>query len=410
MSSSSNPVAVAATTVETTESVPASTTPLLDSIVAQGRFGRETQDSSRGKDLISEFIDDALKGHMTFSHGADAVIAARIAQIDALISKQLNEVLHAKEFKALEATWRGVDYLMRQTRTSSNLKIKLFNAPKKDLTRDLQRARSFEQSQLFTKVYEEEFGVLGGEPIAALVGDYEFSRSPEDLDLLEKVATVAAAAHAPFLSAADPSLMGMEDFTQLPGVSDMSKIFDTAEYAKWKSFRQSEDSRYVALTLPHMLMRLPYGKGNTELDAFNFEEGVDGKDHSKYLWGNAAYGLAARITNSFSNFGWCSTIRGVESGGVVDGLPTHTFHNTDIGDTVLKCPTEVQITDRREKELADQGFVPLVHRKGSDNAVFMSVQSVNKPKTYNTPDANRPTRSCPRSCRTSWRCRALRII
>ena len=261
------------------------------------------------------------------------------------------------------------------------------NVSKKELLRDLQRASEFDQSALFKKVYEEEFGVFGGDPFAALIGDYEFSKSPEDLELLEKVAQVAGAAHAPFLTAASSQLLNMESFTQLDQPRDVARIFDTTEYAKWKRFRQSDDSRYVGLCVPHVLMRLPYGRDTVPVDAFTYEEGVDGTDHTKYLWGNAAYAMGARLTNAFALYGWCAAIRGVEGGGLVEGLPAHTFR-TDEGDVALKCPTEIAITDRREKELADQGLVPLVHCKGTDKAAFFSVQSANKPKLYDTDAAN----------------------
>jgi type VI secretion system protein ImpC len=219
------------------------------------------------------------------------------------------------------------------------------------------------------------------------MGDYEFTKSPEDIELLEKISNVASAAHAPFLTAAAPELFNMESFTNLDAPRDIAKIFDTTEYAKWKSFRQSEDSRYVALCLPHILMRLPYGKDNVQVDGFNYEENVDGTDHTKYLWGNAAWALGSRLTQSFAQYSWCASIRGVEGGGLVEGLPTHNFR-TDEGDIALKCPTEVQISDRREKELADQGFAPLVHCKGTDYAAFFSVQSCQKPKLYDKEAAN----------------------
>jgi type VI secretion system protein ImpC len=381
MSSAANPLASTATTTETGE------VSLLDQIVAQGRFSRESGDLERGKDLVKEFVNQVLDGAMTLNKDAEATISARIAQIDRLISIQLNEVLHHPSFQKLEATWRGIKYLMDQSETNDMLKIKVLNVSKKDLLRDLQRAPEFDQSALFKKVYEEEFGVFGGAPFAAMVGDYEFGRGPEDLELLEKVGQVASAAHAPFLSAASPQLLNLGDYTQLGAPRDMSKIFDSTEYAKWKSFRQSDDSRYVALTLPHILMRQPYGQDTKQIEAFAYEEAVDGRDHSKYLWGNAAFGLAARMTNSFSKSGWCASIRGVENGGLVEGLTAHNFQ-TDDGDIALKCPTEVTITDRREKELADQGFVPLVHCKGTDKAAFFSVQTVNKPKLYDKPEAN----------------------
>jgi type VI secretion system protein ImpC len=315
------------------------------------------------------------------------MITARIAQIDHLVSLQLNEVLHAPEFQKLEGSWRGLKYLMDQSETSEKLKIKVLNVTKKELLRDLQRAPEFDQSAMFKKVYEEEYGVFGGAPFSALVGNYEFGRGPEDIELLEKVAQVASAAHAPFLTAAAPEMMNLDSFTSIDAPRDMAKIFDSSEYAKWKSFRASEDSRYVGLCLPHVLMRLPYGKDGVQVDAFNYEEGVDGSDHSKYLWGNAAFALGARLTQAFAQYGWTAAIRGVEGGGLVEGLPTHNF-TTDSGDVALKCPTEAPITDRREKELADLGFVPLVHCKGTDYAAFFSVQSGQKAKVYDSEAAN----------------------
>jgi type VI secretion system protein ImpC len=277
--------------------------------------------------------------------------------------------------------------MMDQSETSVMLKIRVLNCSKRELLRDLQRAPEFDQSAIFKKIYEEEFGVFGGDPFGAVVGDYEFGKHPEDIELLEKMSQVAAAAHAPFLTAASADLMNMDSFTNLDQPRDLAKIFDTTEYAKWKSFRQSEDSRYVGLCVPHVLMRLPYGKETKVVDGFNYEEGVDGSDHSKYLWGNAAWALGARLTNSFALYGWCASIRGVEGGGLVEGLPAHTF-KTDDGDIALKCPTEIAITDRREKELADLGFIPLVHCKGTDYAAFFSVQSTQKPKMYDSDAAN----------------------
>jgi type VI secretion system protein ImpC len=360
---------------------------LLDQIVASGRFNRDAATLERGRDMVKEFVSQVLEGHMTLTRDAEASIQARIAQIDRLISIQLNEVLHYPAFQKLEGTWRGIKYLIDQSETNDMLKIKVLNASKRELLKDLQRAPEFDQSALFKKVYEEEFGVFGGAPFAALLGDYEFGRGPEDIECLERISQVASAAHAPFMTAAGADLLNLSSYTQLGAPRDIGKIFDSTEYAKWKSFRQSDDSRYVALTLPHILMRLPYGKDTKQIDAFDYEEAVDGSDHSKYLWGNAAFGLAARLTNSFSKYGWCASIRGVEGGGLVEGLPAHTFR-TDEGDVALKCPTEVAITDRREKELADQGLVPLVHCKGTDYAAFFSVQTANKPKLYDKEAAN----------------------
>jgi type VI secretion system protein ImpC len=261
------------------------------------------------------------------------------------------------------------------------------NVSKRELLKDLQRAPEFDQSALFKKVYEEEFGVFGGAPFAAMIGDYQFGKGPEDIELLERISQTAAGAHAPFLSAASPEFFNLESYATLDAPRDLSKVFDSTEYAKWKSFRQSEDSRYVGLTAPRMLLRLPYGKNTKSVDAFQYEEAVDGTDHDKYLWGNAAYALGSRLTNAFALYGWCAAIRGVEGGGLVEGLPVHNFY-TDDGDLAMKCPTEVQITDRREKEMADQGFIPLVHSKNNDFAAFFSVQSCQKPKLYDKDAAN----------------------
>jgi type VI secretion system protein ImpC len=374
--------AAASQAAETTEQVS-----LLDQIVEQGRLARDPAAKERGKNLVREFVQQVLEGSMTVSKDAEAMITARIAQIDHLVSIQLNEVLHHPTFQKLEGSWRGLKYLMDQSETSVMLKIRVFNCSKRELLRDMQRAPEFDQSALFKKIYEEEYGVFGGAPFAAMIGDYEFSKHPEDVELLEKVSNVAAAAHAPFLSAASPEMFNMDSFTQIGNPRDIGKIFDTTEYAKWKSFRMSEDSRYVGLCLPHVLGRLPYGKNGASVDGFNYEEGVDGTDHSKYLWSNAAFCMGARLTNAFARYGWCAAIRGVEGGGLVEGLPTHNF-TTDEGEVALKCPTESPITDRREKELADWGFVPLVHCKDTDYAAFFSVQSCQKAKLYDKDAAN----------------------
>jgi type VI secretion system protein ImpC len=365
-----------AAATRTAPAVAASQSPLLDQIIQEGRVGRDDASRERGKGMIAQFVRQILDGQMTVAPDTEAMIQARIAQIDHLLSLQLNEVLHNPKFQKMEASWRGIWYLMENSETGVNLKLKVFNATKKEVLRDLQRVPEFDQSQMFKKVYEQEFGVFGGEPFACILGDYEFGRGSEDIEFLERMSAVAAAAHAPFISAASAELMNLESFTQLDTPRDMAKIF-----------RMSEDSRYVCLTLPHILMRVPYGKDNRSVDAFNYEEGVTGEDHSQYLWGNAAYALGARITNAFARYGWCAAIRGVEGGGLVDSLPSHTFR-TEEGDVSLKCPTETIITDRREKELSDLGFAPLVHCKGTDYAAFFSVQTCQKAKIYDTEQAN----------------------
>jgi type VI secretion system protein ImpC len=374
----------------TTQAAAATTTTqekgLLDSIVDEGRLGKDDAARDRGKDMIKQFVKEVLSGTITIARDVDAMINARIAQIDHLVSIQLNEVMHAPEFQKLEGSWRGLRYLIGNSETSDKLKIKVLNVSKKELLRDLQRAPEFDQSALFKKVYEEEFGVFGGSPFGAMIGDYEFTKSGQDIELLEKVSQVAAAAHAPFLSAASHEMFNLESFAEIDAPRDLGRVFDTTEYARWKGFRQSEDSRYIALTCPRVLMRLPYGKDTVPVDGFNYEERVDGTDHSKYLWANAAWALGTRLTSAFAMYGWCACIRGVESGGLVEGLPVHTF-KTGEGDVAMKCPTEVPITDRREKELADLGFAPLVHCKGTDYAAFFSVQSAQKPKVYDQPSA-----------------------
>ena len=360
---------------------------LLDQIVQEGRFGVEPASRERGKDLVKEFVAQFLEGNMTIARDAEMMINSRIAQIDHLVSIQLNEILHHPSFQKLESTWRGVKYLMDQSETGTMLTIRIMNVGKKELLKDLQRAPEFDQSALFKKIYEEEYGVFGGSPFGALVGDYEFGKHPEDLELLEGISHVAAAAHAPFCAAASADMFNLPSWTSLDAPRDLAKIFDTTEYAKWKSFRQSEDARYVALCLPRVLSRLPYGRDTKPVEEFAYEEHVDGSDHSKYLWMNAAFGLASRMTQSFAQHGMCVAMRGVEGGGLVTGLPVHNFY-TDGGDVAMKCPTEVPVTDRREKELADLGFVPLVHCKDTDYAAFFSVQSCQKPKVYDTDSAN----------------------
>lgn len=360
---------------------------LLDQIISDTRIGRDDEQREQSRRQIATLVEEVMKGTVRVSKDLEATINARIADIDTLLSKQLNEIMHHADFQKMEGSWRGLHYLVHQSETSTMLKLKVLNVTKDDLRRDLERASEFDQSALFKKIYEEEFGTFGGAPFGALLGDYEFGRHPQDMALIEKVSNVAAAAHAPFFSAASPQLFNLDSFTDLGTPRDLAKIFDTVEYAKWKSFRESEDSRYVGLCLPHILMRLPYGPETVPVESFNFKEDVDGRDHSKYLWGNAAYAMGTRLTDAFAKHHWCAAIRGVEGGGLVEGLPTHTFR-TDEGEVALKCPTEIAITDRREKELADLGLVPLVHCKGTDYAAFFSIQSIQKAKKYDTDAAN----------------------
>ena len=375
-------------TAQTPAAPAAAQTTLLDSIVAQSKVARSDAEHTRAKDIISELVREVLSGTVVMSDNLSATLDARVAEIDELISEQLSVVMHHPDFQKLESTWSGLHYLCKHTSTGSLMKIQVLNATKKELIKDFKTAIDFDQSALFKKVYEEEFGTFGGAPFGTLIGDFQISRQPEDMYFAEQMAHVAAAAHAPFISAASPEMFGLEGFTDLGKPRDMSKVFDTVEYAKWKSFRESEDSRYVGLTVPRFLGRLPYNpKDGTTVEGFNFVEDVDGSDHAKYLWINAAYAFATRLTAAFENFGWCAAIRGVEGGGLVEDLPTHTF-KTDEGEVALKCPTEIAITDRREKELSDLGFIPLVHCKNTDYAAFFGAQSAQKSKKYDTDAAN----------------------
>ena len=362
---------------------------LLDRIIVEGNMALEPSQSIYAKKLIGQFATQILDEGMKTSpdKGVVAMINERVAEIDKLLSDQLNVIMHDSAFQTLEASWRGLHDMVFGTETSSRLKLRLLNVSKKELLKDLESAVDYDTSVLFKNVYEEEYGTYGGHPYSLLIGDYTFGRHPQDMALLQRISKVAAAAHAPFISAAAPALFDMKSFTEIGVPRDISKVFESAELATWRSFRESEDSRYVSLVLPSYAARLPYGAKTIPVENFNFEEDVDGKDHSKYLWANSAYQLGLRITDAFAKYGWSTAIRGVEGGGKVTGMVAHTF-KTDEGDVVLKCPTEVLITDRREKELNDLGFIAIVNSKGSDVASFFGGQTVNKPKVYNQDLAN----------------------
>jgi len=360
---------------------------LLDKIIVEGKLARDESQREYARDLVGEFVHDVLAEGGTVKADVAEAINDRIAEIDDLLSAQLNEVLHHPDLQRMEASWRGLNYLVMNTETSTGLKLRLLNITKAELFKDLDKAVEFDQSALFKKVYEEEYGTFGGHPYSMLVADYEFGRHPQDTQLLQKISSVAAAAHAPFIAGASARLFDMDSFTELGIPRDLAKIFESLELVAWRSFRESEDSRYVTLVLPHILLRLPYGPNTVPVEGMNFVEDTDGRDHAKYLWGNAAWALSTRITDAFAKHGWTAAIRGVEGGGKVEGLPAHTFL-TDEGDVALKCPTEIAITDRREKELSDLGFITLVHCKGTDYAAFFGAQTTNKPRIYNLATAN----------------------
>ncbi|MBK8107361.1 MAG: type VI secretion system contractile sheath large subunit [Betaproteobacteria bacterium] len=322
--------------------------------------------------------------------GADVLVSieAMIAELDRKLSEQVNAILHKPEFQQLESAWRGLHYLVNNTETDEMLKIRVLNISKGEVGKALKRYKgtSWDQSPLFKKIYNEEYDMFGGHPFGCLVGDYYFDHTPPDVEMLGELSKIAAAALAPFIAGAAPSLLQMNSWQELANPRDLTKIFTTPEYAAWRSLRESEDARYMGLAMPRFLSRLPYGAKTNPVEAFNFEEETGGGDHSKYTWSNSAYAMAANINRSFKLYGWCTSIRGVESGGGVEGLPVHTFP-TDDGGVDMKCPTEIAISDRREAELAKNGFMPLVHRKNSDFAAFIGAQSLQKPFEYDDPDA-----------------------
>ncbi len=356
----------------------------------QKEFKPKTGEASQAiQSAVQTLAEQALAQTQLVSQDAVKTIEAIIAEIDRKLSEQVNAILHHADFQQLEGTWRGLHYLVNNTETDETLKIRVFNISKKDLGKTLKKYKgtAWDQSPLFKKMYEDEYGTPGGEPYGCLVGDYAFDHTPPDVELLGGMAQISAAAHAPFIAAAGPSLMGFDSWQELGNPRDLTKIFQTPEYAAWRSLRDSDDARYIGLTMPRFLSRLPYGAKTDPVEEFDFEEDVEGADHSKYVWSNAAYAMAANINKAFKMYGWCSRIRGAESGGMVEGLPCHTFP-TDDGGVDMKCPTEIAITDRREAELAKNGLMPLSHYKNTDYGVFMGAQSLNKPATYDDPDAS----------------------
>ena len=337
---------------------------------------------------VKTLAEQALSDSALVSDDALNSIDAMIAAIDRKLTEQVNLILHNEDFQQLEGAWRGLHHLVNNTETDEQLKIRVLNITKKDLGKTLKKFKgtAWDQSPLFKKFYEEEYGQFGGEPYGCIVGDYQFDHSPPDVELLGEMAQVAAAAHAPFITGASPTLMQMDSWQELANPRDLTKIFSTPEYAAWRSLRDSDDARYLGLAMPRFLARLPYGEKTNPVEEFAFEEDTEGAKHDKYAWANSAYAMAVNINRSFKEYGWCSQIRGVESGGAVMGLPTHTFP-TDDGGVDMKCPTEIAISDRREAELAKNGFMPLVHRKNSDFAAFIGAQSLQKPAEYDDPDA-----------------------
>ena len=357
---------------------------LLDAVI--GATPQTAPDQAR--DLLGNLVDEVMRGTVTWDKNLTRTITKAIELIDGKMSKQLAAIMHHADFQKLEGSWRGFRYLVFNSETSATLKLRVFNVSKRELAKDLEKAVEFDQSQLFKKIYENEFGSPGGEPYGALIGDYEFSQHPEDIEMLNKVSGVAAAAFCPFIAGAAPQMFGFGDYTELSKPRDLERIFQTADYTAWRSFRDSDDSRFVTLAMPRVLSRLPYGSLTKPIEEFNYEEvelDAQGKprsmDHGDYCWMNASFVMGAKLTESFAKYGWCTTIRGAEGGGKVENLPTHAFYSDD-GDIDTKCPTEVAITDRREAELSKLGFLPLCHYKNTDYSVFFGGQTAQKAKVY----------------------------
>jgi len=348
--------------------------------------------SDSAKDAIENAVktlaEQALSQASLISDDAIRSITSMVAEIDKKLFDQVNQIIHHDDFQKLEGSWRGLHYLVNNTETDETLKIKVFNVSKKDLGKNLKKFKgtAWDQSPVFKKIYEEEYGQFGGEPYGCLCADYHFDQSPPDVAMLGEMAQICAASHTPMVTGASPTLMQMDSWQELSNPRDLTKIFGTAEYAAWNSLRESEDSRYIGLAMPRYLSRLPYGAKTNPVEGFDFEENVDGAEHDKFTWSNAAYAMATNITRAFKMYGWTTQIRGIESGGAVEGLPAHTFP-TDDGGVDMKCPTEIAISDRREAELAKNGFMPLIHKKNSDFAAFIGAQSLQKPQEYDDPDA-----------------------
>ncbi len=371
--------AAAAETIEATE---------LSTLLQKEFKPRSEEATENVQRAVQTLAAQVLDQTEVISDDVIKTIEGLIAAIDKKLTEQVNLILHHEDFQKLEGAWRGLHYMVNNTETDETLKIKVLNISKKDLGKTLKKFKgtAWDQSPLFKKMYEQEYGQFGGEPYGCLVGDYHFDHSPPDVELLGEISKICAAIHSPFIAAANPTVMGMDSWNELANPRDLTKIFQTPEYASWRSLRETDDSRYLCLTMPRYLARLPYDPVNNPVDEFHFEEDVEGSDHTKYTWANSAYTMATNVNRAFKLYGWCTAIRGIESGGAVEGLPVHTFP-TDDGGVDMKCPTEIAISDRREAELSKNGFLPLVHKKNSDFAAFIGAQTLHQPAEYEDPDA-----------------------
>jgi len=362
------------------------------SLLEQAITYTKQTERSETEDLLANLTEQVLKGTVTWDRNLTNTIKQAITAIDQAMSKQVTAILHEEKFQKLEGSWRGLNHLVMNTETGATMKIRMLNLSKRELFRDLDKAVEFDQSQTFKKIYEEEFGTAGGEPYGCMIGDFEFTNHPEDIELLSKMSNVAAEGFCPFISAAGAEMFGFDDFTELSKPRDLGGIFESQEYIKWRSFRDSEDSRFVTLVMPRVLARTPYGSASKPVESFNYEEFDQDEsgmskavEHDDYCWMNASYVMGTTLTRAFAETSWCTAIRGAD-GGRVENLPTHIFKSDD-GDTDQKCPTEVGITDRREAELSNNGFLPLCHYKNTDYSVFFGAQSTQKQKMFDDPDA-----------------------
>ncbi|MEM9243133.1 MAG: type VI secretion system contractile sheath large subunit [Pseudomonadota bacterium] len=363
------------------------------SLLEQAIAATKQTERSQAENLLKVLTNEALSGTVTWNRNLTKTVDEAISKIDMLISKQVTEILHHADVQKLEGSWRGLHYLVKNTLCGPDIKIRMLNTKKELLAKDLTKAVDFDQSIIFKKIYEEEYGTPGGNPYAALIGDFAIENNATDMDFLQNMSGMAAASFCPFITAAAPSMLGLDSWEQLSKPRDLAKVFASSEYARWQGYRDTEDARFVTLVLPRTLARSPYGKQGTLVEAFAYEEmPLDEKGKaikvpaSQYCWMNTAYVMGARLTNAFAEYGWCTAIRGTENGGKVEHLPAHTFISDD-GDLDMQCPTEIGITDRREAELSKQGFLPLCHYKNTNYAVFFGAQTTQCPKKYDDKDA-----------------------
>jgi type VI secretion system protein ImpC len=372
---------------------PSTTTTTELNILDQAIKATKQTEPEQAQLLLKTLTEEALKGTVTFSRNLTITFNDAIAVLDKKLSEQVSAIMHHPDFLKLEGTWRGLHYLVSNTITDSQLKIKVLNVSKKEVMKDLAKATDFDQSDTFKRIYTSEYGTLGGEPFGALIGDYEFTNHPMDIEFLTSMSQISAASFTPFISSTNSQMFGLDDFRDLSKPKDLKKNFEAQEYARWRTFRDRDEAAFVTLTMPRVLARVPYGAATKPIEEFTFEEAPkDAKgaerplDHEQYCWMNAAFVMGTRLTEAFALHGWCTGIRGTEGGGKVENLPTHMFKSDD-GDLDQKCPTEIGIDERREYEISQCGFLPLVHSKNSDYAVFMGSQTAKKPKKYDDKNA-----------------------